>query len=224
MSAPWQPGHFGPGQPLNTPAPQYPVFVATSEPGPPESTTPSGATAIIAAVLSLLGFVAMVAQAILNWHLVSVWGAPPVDAANDFDVSSDSPEHYLVSFYIAMGIVQAIAAVTLLTGGALLIMGRSVGRWIVIASCAVVVLASAIGLIYALAVLSDLDSALHARYSYSLRGARLTSTLLTVVPMTFALITGVLAALKSTAAWCRFKEAKAQTAAPVSYPGYPQPY
>ena len=50
MSAPWQPGHFGPGQPLNTPAPQYPVFVATSEPGPPESTTPSGATAIIAAV------------------------------------------------------------------------------------------------------------------------------------------------------------------------------
>jgi hypothetical protein len=218
MSAPWQPGHFGPGQPLNAPAPEYPVFVASSEPGPPQSTTPSGATAIIAAVLSLLGCVAMVAQAVLSWYLVSVWGATPIDG------SSDSPQHYLVPFDIAMGVVQAIVAATLLTGGALLITGRSSGRWIVIASCAATVLANAIGLIYVYTVLNDLDVTFYERYRYSLRSVRLSSTLLTVVPMTFALITGVLAALKSTAAWCRFKHDNAQVASHGSYPGYPQPY
>ncbi len=219
MSAPWQPGHFGPGQPLNMPAPEYPVFVASSsDSGPPESAAPSGATAIIAAVLSLLGCVAMVAQSILNWHLVSVWGATPIDGTND------SPQHYLVSFDIAMGVVQAITAVTLLTGGALLIMGRSAGRWIVIGSCAAVLLANAIGLVYVLTVLDELDGTLHDRYSHSLGAARLSSTLLTLVPMSFALITGLLAVLKSTAAWCRFKSDRAQVASRANSSGYPQPY
>ncbi|CAM5729395.1 hypothetical protein MAUB1S_02263 [Mycolicibacterium aubagnense] len=236
MSDQWPPpGQFGPGQPYganpygapgvppNTPYPQYPQQYPQPQyvqpagygmptPGP---AGPSGVTAIIAAVLSLLGAVSTAFQAFSSWYVVATLST----LSDSFSRASDARSG-LMGLSTAMAVVQTIVAVALLVGGVLLILGRSVGRWIVMASCTVVVLSNVVGLFASLTILKRLGTALGGGYEGMQQMAGM-SVMSAAVPIVFALATGVLAALNSTQQWCRWKSAQS---APAAYPGYPPTY
>ncbi len=250
MSNQWPPGQYGPGQfgpgqppgqpyganpygtpagPPNVPYPQYPQqqypqqqypqpagYGMPMPPGPAGPAGPSGVTAIIAAVLSLLGAVSTAFQAFSSWYAVATLGALTSSYASDARSS-------LMGLSTAMAVVQTIVAIALLVGGVLLILGRGVGRWIVVGSCTAVVLANVIAVFASLTLIKRLDSALGG-YSDSLQSMAGLSVMSAAVPIIFALVTGVLAVLNSTAQWCRWKSGQSAPAAPVGYPGYPQQY
>ncbi len=242
MSNQWPPGQYGPGQfgpgqppgqpygppnpygapgvPPNVPYPQYPqpqypqpAGYGAPLPGP---SGPSGVTAIIAAVLSMLGAVSTAFQAFSSWYVVATLGE--LSGSYDSDARSG-----LMSLTSGMAVVQTIVAIALLVGGVLLVLGRGVGRWIVMGGCTVVVLSNLIGLFAALTILKRLDTTLGGGYQGMQSMAGL-SVLSAAIPIVFALATGVLAALNSTQQWCRWKSAQSAPVAPVGYPGYPQQY
>ncbi|GAA2406930.1 hypothetical protein [Mycolicibacterium llatzerense] len=239
MSNQWPPpGQFGPGQPYGGdpygapgvppsmpypqypqpqyPQPQYPQYpqpAGYGMPMPAGPSGPSGVTAIIAAVLSLLGAVSTAFQAFSSWYGVATLSALSGSYASDMKSG-------LIGLTSAMAVVQTIVAIALLTGGVLLILGRSVGRWIVMGSCTVVVLSNVVALFASLTILKRLDSALGS-YSDSMQGLAGLSVMSAAVPIVFALVTGVLAALNSTQQWCQWKSGRTT---PAGYPGYPQQY
>src|SRR6185312_6317357 len=129
----------------------------------------------------------------------------------------------LIGLSTGMAIVQTVVAIALLIGGVLLVLGRGVGRWVVIGGCTVVVLSNVVGLFASLTILKRLDSALGGSYE-GMQGMAGLSVMSAAVPIVFALATGVLAALSSTQQWCRWKSGQSAPAAPVGYPGYPQQY
>ena len=244
MSNQWPPpGQFGPGQPYGGdpygapgvppsmpypqypqpqypqpqyPQSQYPQPAGYGMPMPAGPSGPSGVTAIIAAVLSLLGAVSTAFQAFSSWYVVATLSSLPGSYASD-------TRSELMGLTSAMAVVQTIVAIALLTGGVLLVLGRSVGRWIVMGGCTVVVLSNVVGLFASLTILKRLDSALGS-YSDSVEGLAGLSVMSAAVPIVFALVTGVLAALNSTQQWCQWKSGRTTPAAPVGYPGYPQQY
>jgi hypothetical protein len=177
---------------------------------------PSGVTAIIAAVLSMLGAVSTAFQAFSSWYAVATLGALTSSYASDAKSS-------LIGLSTGMAIVQTVVAIALLIGGVLLVLGRGVGRWVVIGGCTVVVLSNVVGLFASLTILKRLDSALGGSYE-GMQGMAGLSVMSAAVPIVFALATGVLAALSSTQQWCRWKSGQSAPAAPVGYPGYPQQY
>ncbi|RUP30000.1 MAG: hypothetical protein EKK51_18380 [Mycolicibacterium sp.] len=237
MADQWPPpGQFGPGQPYGgnpygvpgvppgMPYPQYPQPQYQQYPQPvgygmpmPGPAGPSGVTAIIAAVLSLLGAVSTGFQAFSSWYVVATLSSLPDSYSSVSETRSG-----LMGLSTGMAVVQTILAIALLTGGVLLVIGRSVGRWVVIGSCAVVVLSNVVALFASLTILKRLDTALGGYEG--MRGLAGLSVMSAAVPIVFALVTGVLAALNSTRDWCQWKTGQAAPAAPVAYPGYPQPY
>lgn len=241
MADQWPPpGQFGPGQPYGgnpygvpgvpypqNPQPQYPPsqypqpqYLQPAGYGMPVSAGPSGpsaVTAIIAAVLSLLGAVSTGFQAFSSWYVVAT-----LSSVSDSYSTPSETRSGLLGLGAGMAVVQTIVAITLLTGGVLLVIGRSVGRWIVAGSCAAVVLANVVALFASLTILKRLDTALGGYEG--MQGLAGLSLMTAAVPIVFALVTGVLAALNSTRDWCRWKSGQAAPAAPVAYPGYPQPY
>jgi hypothetical protein len=240
MSNQWPPGQYEPGQfgagqpyggnpnpygvpgvPPNPPYPQYPQAQYAQPAGygmpmPAGPSGPSGVTAIIAAVLSMLGAVSTAFQAFSSWYAVATLSSLTGSYASD-------TRSELMGLTAGMAVVQTIVAIVLLTGGVLLVLGRAVGRWIVIGGCSVVVLSNLVGLFASLTILKSLDTTLGG-YSQSTQGLAGLSVMSAAVPIVFALVTGVLAALNSTQEWCRWKSAKPVLAAPVGYPGYPPPY
>ncbi|SHV92438.1 Uncharacterised protein [Mycobacteroides abscessus subsp. abscessus] len=235
MSDQWPPpGPFGPGQPYGGnpygvpgvppgmpypqyPQPQYPQPVGYGMPMPAAPAGPSNVTAIIAAVLSLLGAVSTGFQAFSSWYVVATLSSLPDSFGSRSEARSG-----LLGLSTGMAVVQTIVAVALLAGGVLLIMGRSVGRWIVVGSCVVVVLSNVVGMFAALTIFKRLETALGGYEG--MQGIAGLSMMSAAVPIMFALVTGVLAALNSTRDWCRWKTGQAAPAAPIAYPGYPQPY
>lgn len=242
MSNQWPPGQYGPGQfgpgqppgqpygpnpygapgvPPNVPYPQYPQPqyqppAGYGAPMPAGPSGPSGVTAIIAAVLSMLGAVSTAFQAFSSWYAVATLGALVGSYASD-------TRSELMGLTTGMAIVQTIVAIVLLVGGVLLVLGRAVGRWIVIGGCTVVVLSNVVGLFASLTILKSIDSTLGGSYGGMQSMAGL-SVLSAAIPIVFALATGVLAALNSTQQWCRWKSGQSAPVAPVGYPGYPQQY
>lgn len=240
MSNQWPPGQYGPGQfgagqsyggnpnpygvpgvPPNPaypqyPQPQYPQPAGYGMPMPVGPSGPSGVTAIIAAVLSMLGAVSTAFQAFSSWYAVATLSSLTSSYASD-------TRSELMGLTTGMAVVQTIVAIVLLTGGVLLVLGRAVGRWIVIGGCTVVVLSNLVGLFASLTILKSLDATVGG-YGRSMQGLAGLSVMSAAVPIVFALVTGVLAALNSTQEWCRWKSAKPALVAPVGYPGYPQPY
>jgi hypothetical protein len=170
-------------------------------------------TAIIAAVLSMLGAVSSAFQAFSSWYAVATLGALVGSYAGD-------TRSELMGLTTGMAVVQTIVAIALLVGGVLLVLGRGVGRWIVMGGCTVVVLSNVIGLFAALTILKRVDTTFGGGYE-GMQGMAGLSVMSAAIPIVFALATGVLAALNSTQQWCRWKSAQS---APVGYPGYPQPY
>ena len=241
MADQWPPpGQFGPGQPYGgnpygvpgVPYPQYPQpqyppsqypqpqYLQPAGYGMPMSAGPPGpsaVTAIIAAVLSLLGAVSTGFQAFSSWYVVAT-----LSSVSDSYSTPSETRSGLLGLGTGMAVVQTIVAITLLTGGVLLVIGRSAGRWIVVGSCAAVVLANVVALFASLTILKRLDTALGGYEG--MQGLAGLSLMTAAVPIVFALVTGVLAALNSTRDWCRWKSGQAAPAAPVAYPGYPQPY
>ena len=241
MSNQWPPGQFGPGpfgpgqppgQPYGPnpygapgvppsvpypqypqPQPQYPQPMGYGAPPPAAPSGPSGVTAIIAAVLSMLGALSTAFQAFSSWYAVATLGALIGSYASD-------TRSELMGLTTGMAIVQTIVAIVLLTGGVLLVLGRAVGRWIVIGGCTAVVLANVVGLFASLTILKSIDSTLGGSYDGMQAMAGL-SVMSAAVPIVFALATGVLAALNSTQAWCRWKSGQSAPVGPVGYPGYP---
>ncbi|OBJ37828.1 hypothetical protein A5630_03870 [Mycolicibacterium mucogenicum] len=198
------------------PQPQYPQPAGYGAPMPAGPAGPSGVTAIIAAVLSMLGAVSTAFQAFSSWYAVATLGELTSSYASEVKSS-------LMSLTTGMAFVQTVVAIALLVGGVLLILGRGVGRWVVIGGCTAVVLANVIGLFASLTILKRLDSTLGGSYDGMQSMAGL-SVMSAAVPIVFALATGVLAALNSTQQWCRWKSGQAAPAAPVGYPGYPPQY
>jgi len=198
------------------PQPQYPQPAGYGMPTPPGPAGPSGVTAIIAAVLSILGALSTAFQAFSSWYAVATIGALTSSYASDTKSS-------LMGLSSGMAVVQTVVAIALLVGGVLLVLGRGVGRWVVIGGCTAVVLANVIGLFASLTILKRLDSTLGGSYEGMQSMAGL-SVMSAAVPIVFALVTGVLAALGSTQQWCRWKSAQSAPAAPVGYPGYPPQY
>ncbi|KAB7755883.1 hypothetical protein [Mycolicibacterium mucogenicum] len=176
---------------------------------------PSGVTAIIAAVLSMLGAVSTAFQAFSSWYAVATLGALTSSYASEVKSS-------LMSLTTGMAFVQTVVAIALLVGGVLLILGRGVGRWIVMGGCTVVVLSNVIGVFAALTILKRLDTTLGGYEG--LPGMAGVSVLSAAIPIVFAVATGVLAALNSTQQWCRWKSGQAAPVAPTGYPGYPPQY
>ncbi|WP_409430374.1 hypothetical protein ACJEIK_23625 [Mycobacterium sp. SMC-16] len=244
MSNQWPPGQFGPGQfgpgqppgqpygpnPYGAagvppsvpypqypqPQPQYPQPMGYGAPPPAAPSGPSGVTAIIAAVLSMLGALSTAFQAFSSWYAVATLGALIGSYASD-------TRSELMGLTTGMAIVQTIVAIVLLTGGVLLVLGRAVGRWIVIGGCTAVVLANVVGLFASLTILKSIDSTLGGSYDGMQAMAGL-SVMSAAIPIVFALATGVLAALNSTQAWCRWKSGQSAPVGPVGYPGYPPQY
>ncbi|UCZ59763.1 hypothetical protein [Mycolicibacterium phocaicum] len=239
MSNQWPPGQFGPGQfgpgqppgqpygpnpygapgvPPSVPYPQYPQQqypqpMGYGAPPPTGPSGPSGVTAIIAAVLSMLGAVSTAFQAFSSWYAVATLGALTSSYASEAKSS-------LMGLTSGLAVVQTIVAIVLLVGGVLLVLGRGVGRWIVIGGCTVVVLSNVIALFASLTILKSIDSTLGGSYDGMQAMAGL-SVMSAAIPIVFALATGVLAALNSTQAWCRWKSGQSAPVAPVGYPGYP---
>ncbi|MDR3663798.1 MAG: hypothetical protein P4L86_25995 [Mycobacterium sp.] len=219
----WQPGQFGPGDPYGgnpygapglppgTPYQQYPQPAGYGVPMP---SAPSSTTAIIAAVLSLLGALATGSQAVTGWAFLGAMNTVNVK------IPDESPSSGVLAIMTVSATVLTLVAVALLVGGVLLLMGRLAGRMVVIASCAAVVLISLVNLVVTLALINRLNDTVGSEYASVTHSYTGISVVAGLVPMLFAIGTAVLAANRSTREWCQWKSA---TAAPAGYPGYAQP-
>jgi hypothetical protein len=215
----WQPGQFGPGDPYGSnpygvpgvppgmPYQQYPGY------GVPMVVAPSSTTAIIAAVLSLLGALATGTQALTGWAFL---GAMDSVVAK---VPDGSPASGVLAVLTVSAALLTIVAIALLIGGILLLMGRLAGRVIVIGSCAVVVLISLVNLVVTMTLIRRLNEALAGEYTNVTHSYNGLSAVSGLVPILFAIGTAVLAASRGSREWCQWKSAGA--AARLSATGIP---
>ncbi|GAC48037.1 hypothetical protein [Gordonia aichiensis] len=180
-------GQFRYGQP------QYgQPFAGYGVPRVPTST--SGATAIVASVLALLGtFVGLVGIAVSVIALVGV--------------GSHMTTGLLV--WAVVDLLVVIASTGLLaTGGVQLLRRRAIGRWLIVAGCALTIL---------MGIADTLISAVFfsATYSVNTSSTFHAPLLVSLISLVFPVAAIILALVPSTAAYC---------AAPgLAQPGYPQP-
>lgn len=187
-----QPPAYGPpaGPPQQPWYPQLPV--APQQPyGPPPTSPPSGVTGIIAGVLAGLGGAVNVVGGIFM-----AIGLAVMTSDSSFGIESG-----VWTALIAITMLNVIAGALLSIGTVMLLLRKMIGRWLVVAGCAVSIVSSVISL--------GMSSTV-ADYQISGRGAD-------AVGLIFPIATLVLVLLPSTTAWI---QAKQNSAAPPPYPPY----
>ncbi|MGH3449214.1 MAG: hypothetical protein ACRDQW_00495, partial [Haloechinothrix sp.] len=111
------------------------------------------------------------------------------------------------AYVIVSGIVNLIVAILLLVGAIMVIMKKSAGLFMVIAGCALVIIAGVGGFIASSSITADLPDG----------GMSMAGSAVGLVLLMFPVATLVLAAVPPTARWC------AQGNAPVAAPAFGQP-
>lgn len=170
---------YGPPQPYGYP------------PAPPAA-APNGATGIIAGVLAGLGGLANIVGGIFMAIGLAAIGS---------DDSSLGESVYWTPI-IAIAVLNIVAGLLLAAGTVMLLLRKMIGRWLVVAGCAVSIVSSLISL--------GISSAVAAYTS--------TGKATDVVGLIFPIATLVLVLVPSTTAWIN---AKRTSAPPQHYP--PQP-
>ncbi|MEV3903787.1 hypothetical protein AB0K11_15805 [Mycobacterium sp. NPDC050551] len=154
---------------------------------------PSGGTANAAAVLAGLGALAMLGFGLLLLAAVGspdsdpAWGTTPSRSSNAGDV-----------IFILVGVAVIVAGIMLAIGALTLFQRKMVGRWLVVAGCAIAILTSVLFMILFMALLSKADGeAAAAGAIFAIYGGPI------FLGVAFPILTLVLALRPSTAAWIR---------------------
>jgi len=197
-------GSYGQGFPPQSGGPQQPGFPPQPfpQPGFPQQPfaaapqKPSGVTGIIAGVLAGLGGLANFVGGIAMAFGLAIM----IGASTDATGSTDNPWTGL----IAITVLNVVSGLLLLIGTVTLLLRKMVGRWLVVAGCAVSILSTLINLTLLPSFIAD--------YEYD-RGVGPD-----LVGVMFAITTIVLVLLPSTTAWIK---ARQYPVAPQFYPPYP---
>lgn len=202
---PQQPG-YPPGYPAQ-PAYQQGYPQPGAYPGgypggfPPAPASPSGGTAISAAVLATLGALAGLGSGILA--LISIAAIKSDSGLSN--LSAISGEVY--ALLIVGSLASILFGAVLLAGAVTLIQRKMLGRWLIIGGCALAIVSNLIGF-------AVRTTATAGYPGYGGLGV------LPLLGMVFPVTTIVLVLLPATAAWI---QANRNTAAPQHFPQYP-PY
>lgn len=193
-------GPYGQGFPVQQPGNQqwgYPQQQPFGYPPPPSA--PNGATGIIAGVLAGLGGLANTVGGIFMAIGLAALGS---------DDSSLGDSVYWTPI-IAIAVLNIVAGVLLSVGTVMLLLRKMIGRWLVVAGCAVSIVSSLISLGM---------TSMAAGYTYAYTGKAFDA-----VGLIFPIATLILVLLPSTTAWINAKRTSAppQHYPPEQYP--PQP-
>ena len=149
---------------------------------------PSGGTANAAAVLAGLGTFAMLGFGML---LLAAAGSPDRDPAWGDTPSRSSNAGDVI--FVIVGLAVIVAGIMLAVGAVTLYQRRMVGRWLVVAGCAIAILTSLLFMILFVALLGDAAAA----------GLALAINFPVLLGVVFPILTLVLALRPSTAEWIR---------------------
>lgn len=186
--------------PAYGPPPQMypPPYVAPpywqGHPYTPTAPSPSVATAIITAVLSILLSLYQGSMAVLYFAMASLTSAVL------YDLDADEMG-WLTSFVVIMGVGSALGAIALLVGPILLVARKLFARWIIGFGCTVTVVMLLIPVILAELLLGALSSEMEELSLFSFTDNPFVAFLVTisfVVPV----VATVLAFLPSTRRYC----------------------
>ncbi|MCG5431016.1 hypothetical protein LV457_01720 [Mycobacterium sp. MYCO198283] len=197
----WQPGGWQAPEPRHTgypygPPPAYPYGPPPGYPYGPPNPPASGATAIVAAVLSFLGALANVLSAVDGFVSVASLREPRGAYGVEYPA-------WLAPTGIIVSIAQLVLAVALVFGGVQLVRRRLNGRVVVAAAAGAAVLIQLVSLGFAAAAVKWARD-LSARYDVGVDlGPLLTLSIgISAVMIIFPIATGVLALLPATRRWC----------------------
>ncbi|WP_458318225.1 hypothetical protein [Mycolicibacterium brisbanense] len=198
---PQQPGYQQQGYPpLGYPQqqgyPQQPGFGGGYQPPampPLAPASPSGGTGITAGVLAGLG-----ALANLGAGIFGLIGLAAINS--DSTLGSSELSGGVSALLVVSVLLGVVVGVVLLAGSIMLLQRKMLGRWLVVAGCAMTIVSSLITL--------GLSAAVTARYGYYGGGG------FAVLGLIFPVGTLVLSLLPSTTAWIR---AKSNLAVPQPY-------
>lgn len=192
-----QPGYQQPGFPQYQGYPQQPGFPGGYPPPaipPLAPASPSGGTGITAGVLAGLG-----ALANLGAGIFGLIGLAALNSDSTFQ-SASGISGGVSALLIVMTLLSVVIGLVLLAGTVMLLQRKMVGRWLVVAGCAMTIVGSLISL--------GLSAAVTARYGYYGGNG------FAVLGLIFPIATLVLALLPATTAWIH---AKSNPFAPQSY-------
>lgn len=229
MNYPSYPGGNGPQQGGGYPAypgsggMPYPQMRPTEGGGEPP---PSGGTAITAGVLAILGGLFLALAAWVSFALIDfvtrAWREGGIPAEDVQELENLLPE-WLTTYTTITGIGYIAASLLLLVGALLLLMRNAVGRWMVIAGCAICIVVAIAGFIAGPALVDDMISAARQKFGNQVPEPELGASafggtvFIVIIP---ALVTLILAAIPPTGRWIAAGKRKALP--PTPYQGYPQ--
>lgn len=191
-----QPFYQQPGFPQQG-YPQQPVFPGGYQPPampPLAPASPSGGTGITAGVLAGLG-----ALANLGAGIFGLVGLAALNSDSTFQ-STSGISGGVSALLIVMTLLSVVIGLVLLAGTVTLLQRKMVGRWLVVAGCAMTIVGSLVSL--------GLSAAVTARYGYYGGNG------FAVLGLIFPIATLVLALLPRTTAWI---QTKPNPLAPQSY-------
>ncbi|MGA5462562.1 hypothetical protein [Mycobacterium sp. NPDC050041] len=189
---PQQQGYPQQGYPQQPGYPQYNGYAGGYQYPPVRPAGPSGGTANAAAVLAGLG-----ALALLGFGMLVLTAAGSPDPRPTLGTTSRSSNAGDVIFVI-VGLAVIVAGIMLAVGALTLFQRKMVGRWLVVAGCAIAILTSVLFMILFMAVLSKADGeAAAAGAIFAIYGGPI------FLGVAFPVLTLVLALRPSTAAWIR---------------------
>ncbi|SFP38101.1 hypothetical protein SAMN05421810_102415 [Amycolatopsis arida] len=213
----------------------YPQYPAPSgfPPAPGQidpARPPSGGTAITAGVLAVLGGLFAIYSAISSFTIVSVMKSLLAEEAitpeQRRSLETAVPD-WAQTYGVVSGVAQLVVVALLITGGVLLFVKKSPGRWLVVAGCAAVIVLNIASVVVGSTLAADVTSALPGTSS---QDAELASDIAIGFTVIFAIITSVpaiatliLAAVPATGRWCAYgRQAAGGPTQPAQPPGYPQ--
>ncbi|MED5815785.1 hypothetical protein VST63_25790 [Mycolicibacterium sp. 050232] len=203
---PQQPGFPQPGYPQQPgfPQPGYPQqsgFPGGQQPyglPPIPPAAPSGVTGIIAGALAVLGVLSNFGSGGIGLFALAVLGNEDAVGASDSISGGVRP------WLIVTAVLCLVSGLLLLIGAVTLFQRKMIGRWLVVAGCALTIIS---GLVSFGVSLTKLEG-------YVPMG----ENALSLVGLVFPIATIVLVLMPPTAAWIR---AKQNPVAPQFYPPYP---
>jgi hypothetical protein len=182
-----------PGYPQPQGYPQYNGYSGGYQYPPMRPPGPSGGTANAAAVLAGLGALAMLGFGML---VLTAAGSPDPRPVLSTTPSRSSNAGDVI--FVIVGVAVIVAGIMLAVGTLTLLQRKMVGRWLVVAGCAIAILTSVLFVILFMTLLSKADGeAAAAGAILAIYGGPV------FLGVAFPVLTLVLALRPSTAAWIR---------------------